>query len=193
MPAKSITAGAFTFTSVDIEGPVIVDTTIHEDERGYFTETYKRPDFVAGGIDAEFVQDNQSHSCRGVLRGLHFQVGHPQARLVRVLSGEIFDVAVDLRPDSPSYGRWHGVTLSRANHRQFFIPRGFAHGFLVLSESATIAYKCDEVYHPEDEAGYRWDDPSIGIEWPPLPGDEALDPTKLILSAKDQAYPPFVR
>ena len=148
-------------------------------------ETYKRPDFVAGGIDVDFVQDNQSSSVRGVLRGLHFQINHPQAKLVRVVEGEVFDVCVDLRAGSPTFGQWEGVVLSAENRRQFFIPRGFAHGFYVLSESAVFAYKCDDVYHPNDEGGIRWDDERIGVEWPLLEGCD------VILSDKDRRHPSF--
>ena len=137
----SVKHGNFTFTETSIEGVLVVDVTAYGDERGYFVETYKRPDFVAGGIDCEFVQDNQSSSVKGVLRGLHFQIEHPQSKLVRVVSGEVFDVAVDLRPDSPTYGKWEGAVLSAENRRQFFVPRGFAHGFLVLSD-ATSATTC---------------------------------------------------
>lgn len=144
--------------------------------------------FIASGIDCEFVQDNQSSSTRGVLRGLHFQIEHPQAKLVRV-SGKVFDVAVDLRKGSPTYGEWEGVVLSAENKRQFFIPRGFAHGFLVLSDTAEFCYKCDDVYHPNDEGGLMWNDPAIGIEWPALDGDAEFDPSKVILSDKDKLHP----
>lgn len=184
-----MTSGNFTFTKASIEGVVVVDAKAFGDERGYFMETYKRPDFVAGGIDVEFVQDNQSMSTRGVLRGLHFQIEHPQAKLVRVIAGAVFDVAVDLREDSPTFGKWEGVVLSAENRRQFFIPRGFAHGFLVLSDTAEFCYKCDDVYHPDDEGGLMWNDPAIGIEWPPLVGDAELDPAKLVLSEKDRRHP----
>ena len=129
------------------------------------------------------MQDNQSSSVKGVLRGLHFQIEHPQSKLVRVVSGEVFDVAVDLRPDSPTYGKWEGSVLSAENRRQFFVPRGFAHGFLVLSDVAEFCYKCDDVYHPNDEGGLMWNDPEIGIEWPILEGME------LVLSEKDKAHP----
>ena len=190
---NAVTSGNFTFTKTSIEGVVVVDVKSYGDARGYFMETYKRPDFVAGGIDAEFVQDNQSSSVRGVLRGLHFQIEHPQAKLVRVVRGTVFDVAVDLRPGSPTYGKWEGVVLSAENKRQFFIPRGFAHGFLVLSDEAEFCYKCDDVYHPGDEGGYMWNDPAFGIEWPPLMGDDVLDPNKLVLSDKDKVYAPFSR
>ncbi|WP_281654957.1 dTDP-4-dehydrorhamnose 3,5-epimerase [Eggerthella sinensis] len=179
----SVKHGNFTFTETSIEDVLIVDVTAYGDERGYFVETYKRPDFVAGGIGAEFVQDNQSSSTRGVLRGLHFQIEHPQSKLVRVVSGEVFDVAVDLRPGSVTYGKWEGVVLSAENRRQFFVPRGFAHGFLVLSDVAEFCYKCDDVYHPNDEGGLMWNDPEIGIAWPIPEGME------LVLSEKDQAHP----
>lgn len=185
----SVKHGNFTFTETSIEDVLIVDVTAYGDERGYFAETYKRPDFVAGGIDAEFVQDNQSFSTRGVLRGLHFQIEHPQSKLVRVVKGEVFDVAVDLRPGSATYGQWEGVVLSAENRRQFFVPRGFAHGFLVLSDVVEFCYKCDDVYHPGDEGGLMWDDPEIGIDWPPLRGDAEFDPSKIVLSKKDQCYP----
>ena len=173
--------GNFTFTGTDIEGVYIVDTKVFGDERGYFTETYKKTDFDEAGLKYEFVQDNQSRSKRGVLRGLHFQKEFPQAKLVRVIEGEVFDVAVDLRKGSPTYGTWAGIVLSEENHKQFMIPRGFAHGFLVLSEYATFCYKCDEVYHPEDEGGIIWNDPDIGIEWPFTEGIQ--------LSEKDTKHP----
>lgn len=184
-----IVSGNFTFTETSIEGVIVVDVKSYGDDRGYFMETYKKPDFVTGGIDADFVQDNQSSSVKGVLRGLHYQINHPQAKLVRVTNGEVFDVAVDLREGSHTYGKWEGVVLSAENRRQFFIPRGFAHGFLVLSDTAEFCYKCDDVYHPGDEGGLMWNDPAIGIEWPALQGDEAFDPAKLILSDKDKLYP----
>lgn len=186
---SQVTSGNFTFTKNAIEGIVIVDMKSYGDARGYFMETYKKPDFVAGGIDAEFVQDNQSASTKGVLRGLHFQINHPQAKLVRVVSGSVFDVAVDLRKGSPTWGKWEGVVLSAQNHRQLFIPRGFAHGFLVLSDYAEFCYKCDDVYHPNDEGGLMWNDPDIAIAWPALEGDETFDPEKLILSEKDRLHP----
>lgn len=184
-----VTSGNFTFTKTSIEGVTIVNVKSYGDERGYFMETYKRPDFVAGGITCDFVQDNQSFSTRGVLRGLHYQIEHPQSKLVRVIEGSVFDVAVDLRAGSPTYGAWEGVVLSAENRRQFFIPRGFAHGFLVLSDTATFCYKCDDVYHPNDEGGLMWNDPAIGIEWPALEGDAAFDVTKVILSEKDKVHP----
>lgn len=186
-----ITSGNFTFTQTSIEGVIIVDVKSYGDDRGYFMETYKRPDFVAGGINVDFVQDNQSASSKGVLRGLHFQINHPQSKLVRVVSGTVFDVAVDMREGSPTYGQWEGVVLSAENKRQFFIPRGFAHGFLVLSDHAEFCYKCDDIYHPNDEGGLMWNDPSIGVEWPAMDGDESFDESKLILSEKDTQHPPF--
>lgn len=187
-----ITSGNFTFTETSIEGVIVVDVKSYGDDRGYFMETYKKPDFVKGGIDVDFVQDNQSSSTKGVLRGLHFQINHPQSKLVRVVSGEVFDVAVDLREGSPTYGKWEGVILSAENKRQFFIPRGFAHGFLVLSDTAEFCYKCDDIYHPNDEGGLMWNDPAIGIEWPALQGDEEFDETKVILSEKDKVHSAFV-
>lgn len=186
-----ITSGNFTFTQTSIEGVTIVDVKSYGDDRGYFMETYKQPDFVAGGIDVDFVQDNQSSSVKGVLRGLHFQINHPQSKLVRVVSGEVFDVAVDLRPGSATYGKWEGVVLSAENKRQFFIPRGFAHGFLVLSDTAEFCYKCDDIYHPNDEGGLMWNDPEIGIVWPAMQGEEVFDESKIILSDKDKVHPAF--
>ena len=144
-------------------------------------ETYKEEDFFAAGLDYRFVQDNQSSSHKGVLRGLHFQKRFPQAKLVRVLRGEVFDVAVDLRKDSETYGQWVGVFLSDDNHRQFMIPRGFAHGFIVVSDHAEFAYKCDDKYHPEDEGGILWNDPEIGVEWPKV--------GEIFLSEKDKNNP----
>ena len=188
---NSVVSGNFTFTKTGIEGVTIIDVRHFPDERGFFMETYKRPDFVAGGIDCEFVQDNQSASTRGVLRGLHFQIQHPQSKLVRVVRGAVFDVAVDLRPGSATYGAWEGVVLSEENRRQFFIPQGFAHGFLVLSDYAEFCYKCDDVYHPNDEGGLMYNDPEIGIEWPALEGEEHFDASHIILSEKDKAHPPL--
>ena len=173
----------FTFTKTQIEGAIIIEPAVFGDERGYFMETYHEQEFAEGGITARFVQDNQSSSTKGVLRGLHFQKEYPQAKLVRVISGEVFDVAVDIRPNSPTYGKWTGVKLSAENKRQLFIPRGLAHGFLVLSETAEFAYKCDEFYHPEDEGGLAWDDPAVGIVWPL---DEGQAPS---MSDKDKNNP----
>ncbi len=179
-----IESGNFTFTQTAIEGVIVVDVKSYGDSRGYFMETYKRPDFVTGGIDVDFVQDNQSSSVKGVLRGLHFQKQHPQSKLVRVTRGEVFDVAVDLRPGSATYGKWEGVTLSAENHRQFFIPRNFAHGFLVLSDTAEFCYKCDDVYHPNDEGGLMYNDPTVGVMWPEVD-------VPLILSDKDKVNSSF--
>ena len=184
-----IQSGNFTFYVTSIEGVKVVDVKLYGDARGGFMETYREENFVAGGIDASFVQDNQSSSVQGVLRGLHFQIEHPQAKLVRVISGTVFDVAVDLREGSPTWGQWEGVVLSAENRRQFFVPRGFAHGFLVLSETAEFCYKCDDIYHPGDEDGIMWNDPELGIEWPAFLGEKTLDPAKVILSDKDKIHP----
>ncbi|MCI8333540.1 MAG: dTDP-4-dehydrorhamnose 3,5-epimerase [Lachnospiraceae bacterium] len=165
-----------------IEGLKIITPTVFGDKRGYFMETYNYNDFKEAGIDMEFVQDNQSASKRGVLRGLHFQNCHPQAKIVRVVSGEVFDVAVDLRKDSATYGQWYGVVLSAENKKQFFIPKNFAHGFLVLSEYAEFAYKCTDFYHANDEGGIAWNDTDIGVDWPIPEGME------LIISEKDQKW-----
>lgn len=173
--------GNFTFNETSIEGVYIIDIKKYGDNRGYFMETYKKADFDAAGLVYDFVQDNQSKSKAGVLRGLHFQKTFPQAKLVRVLEGEVFDVCVDLRANSPTYGKWEGVILSAEKGNQFMIPRGFAHGFVVLSETATFCYKCDELYHPEDEGGIMWNDPEIGIVWP-YSGE-------VILSEKDKLHP----
>ena len=149
-----------------IEGLCIIKPAVHGDNRGYFIETYNSRDMQEAGIDRVFVQDNQSCSTKGVLRGLHFQKNFPQAKLVRCIEGEVFDVCVDLRKNSSTYGKWEGVVLSAEKGNQFMIPRGFAHGFVVLSETATFCYKCDELYHPEDEGGIMWNDSEVGIEWP---------------------------
>lgn len=185
------TSGNFLFSQTSIDGVIIIDVKRHDDERGYFMETYRREDFEAGGVSCEFVQDNQSVSTRGVLRGLHFQVNFPQSKLVRVASGSVFDVAVDLREGSPTYGAWEGAILSAENSRQLFIPRGFAHGFLVLSDTAVFCYKCDDVYHANDEGGLMWNDPALGIRWPPLEGDTLFEESKIILSEKDRHHPLF--
>ncbi|AKL95224.1 dTDP-4-dehydrorhamnose 3,5-epimerase RfbC [Clostridium aceticum] len=158
--------GNFIFIETPIEGLYIIEQRLFEDSRGYFMETYNHKEFTKAGIDRIFVQDNQSKSQNGVLRGLHFQKKYPQGKLVRVIKGEVFDVAVDLRKTSKTLGQWYGCILNEENKRQFYIPEGFAHGFLVLSETAEFAYKCTEFYHPEDEEGIIWNDADIKIEWP---------------------------
>ena len=177
--------GKFNFIKTSIDGVMIIEPTAFGDSRGYFMETYQREDFIKGGITVEFVQDNQSMSTKGVLRGLHFQKQFPQSKLVRCIRGEVFDVAVDLREGSPTYGKWEGVLLSAENKRQFFIPKGFAHGFLVLSDAAEVVYKVDDFYHPNDEGGLMWNDPDIGVEWPIPEGFE------IKLSDKDKLHPAF--
>ena len=154
-----------------IEGLCVITPAVHGDVRGYFMETYSERDMREAGIDVRFVQDNQSMSVRGVLRGLHFQKQYPQTKLVRTVRGAVFDVAVDLRAKSETYGKWYGVTLSAENKKQFLIPKGFAHGFLVLSDEAEFCYKCDDFYHPNDEGGLAWNDPEIGVEWPDVKGE----------------------
>lgn len=182
-----------------IEGLCVITPTVHGDHRGYFMETYSQRDMAEVGIDVPFVQDNQSMSTKGVLRGLHFQKNFPQTKLVRAIRGSVFDVAVDLRPDSATYGKWYGVLLTEENKIQFLIPRGFAHGFLVLSDIAEFCYKCDDFYHPNDEGGLAWNDPAIGIQWPQVTGSYSgnasaegytlADGTPLNLSEKDQKWP----
>ena len=171
-----------TVTPCDIEGLYVIEPTVFKDERGYFVETYNQNDMKEAGLDMVFVQDNQSMSTRGVLRGLHFQKQFPQGKLVRVVRGKVFDVAVDLRSDSKTYGKWFGVELSAENMKQFYIPEGFAHGFLVLSDEAEFCYKCTDFYHPGDEGGLAWNDSEIGVEWPL---EEGVD---LIISEKDQKW-----
>lgn len=177
----SKTIGNFIFHKTSIDGVWKIDVKKFGDNRGYFMETYKDSDFFEAGITNKFIQDNQSKSKRGVLRGLHFQKTFPQAKLVRCIEGEVFDVCVDLRKDSPTYGKWEGVILSAEKGNQFMIPRGFAHGFVVLSETATFCYKCDEIYHPEDEGGIMWNDKEVGIEWPEV--------GEILLSEKDKSHP----
>ena len=160
--------GNLKVSQTGIEGLVIIEPVIYGDHRGYFMETWNQRDFENAGVQSVYVQDNQSRSFQGVLRGLHFQKKHPQGKLVRVLSGEVFDVAVDLRRDSVTFGKWKSVILSAENKKQFYIPEGLAHGFLVLSEAAEFFYKCTRYYAPEDEGGLAWNDPDIGIEWPKL-------------------------
>jgi dTDP-4-dehydrorhamnose 3,5-epimerase len=159
---------AFTFEKTKLPGVVIIQPQVFGDSRGYFMETYKKQPYAEAGIDKEFVQDNESSSTKGVLRGLHFQKNHTQGKLVRVTHGEVFDVAVDVRPGSETYGQWVGVTLSAAKKNMFYIPEGFAHGFLVLSDTAEFVYKCTDVYDPTSEGGVPWNDPTIAVEWPEL-------------------------
>ncbi len=177
--------GQITVTTCDIEGLKVIEPKVFGDERGYFYESYNYKDYAEAGITEEFVQDNQSASQKGVLRGLHFQKEFPQDKLVRVINGEVFDVAVDLREGSATYGQWYGVVLSAENKKQFFIPKNFAHGFLVLSDYAEFAYKCTDFYHPNDEGGLIWNDPDIGVEWP------ISQDMELILSDKDRKWPQF--
>lgn len=177
--------GKLQVTKCEIDGLYIIEPAVYGDERGYFTETFNQRDLAEHGLTMQFVQDNQSMSKRGVLRGLHFQRQHPQGKLVRVIQGAVFDVAVDIRPGSATLGKWFGVTLSKDNHRQFYISPGFAHGFYVLSETAEFCYKCTDFYAPEDEGGIAWNDADIGIQWPLAPDAEP------ILSAKDQKWPSF--
>jgi dTDP-4-dehydrorhamnose 3,5-epimerase len=166
-----------------IKGLYVIEPAVFGDNRGYFMETYNYNDFAAAGIDCKFVQDNQSASKKGVLRGLHFQINHPQDKLVRVIVGSVFDVAVDLRPGSETFGKWYGVELTAENKKQFFIPKNFAHGFLVLSDHAEFCYKVTDFYHPNDEGGIMWNDPDVGVQWPMPEGMTAGD---LILSEKDK-------
>ena len=162
-----------------IQGLMLIEPKVHGDERGYFMESYNYRDFAEAGIDCIFVQDNQSSSKKGVLRGLHYQIEHPQAKLVRVIRGEVFDVAVDLREGSATFGKWCGVRLSEENKKQFFVPAGFAHGYLVLSDYAEFCYKVTDFYHPGDEGGLLWNDPEIGIDWP-VPEGMSLNEIQLL-------------
>ena len=168
-----------------IQGLCVIEPTVHGDSRGYFMETYNENDMKEAGLDMVFVQDNQSCSTKGVLRGLHFQKEFPQGKLVRVIKGSVYDVAVDLRSDSETYGKYYGIELTEENKKQFYIPQGFAHGFLVLSDVAEFCYKCTDFYHPGDEGGMAWNDPEIGVEWPIEEGME------LIISEKDQKWGGF--
>lgn len=179
--------GQIKVTRLPIDGLCIIEPTVHGDARGYFMETYNQEDMRREGLNMVFVQDNQSMSRRGVLRGLHFQKQHPQGKLVRVIRGEVFDVAVDLRRSSATFGKWHGEVLTAENKKQFYLPPGFAHGFLVLSEEAEFCYKTTDFYHPEDEGGLMWNDPDIGVKWPT---DGISD---LLLSEKDKVNPSFAQ
>jgi len=174
--------GKIQVTKCEIEGLCVIEPQVCGDKRGYFMETYNQNDMKEAGLDMVFVQDNQSMSVKGVLRGLHFQKEHPQGKLVRVIRGRVFDVAVDLRKSSKTYGKWHGIELSAENKKQFYIPEGFAHGFLVLSDEAEFCYKVTDFYRPGDEGGMAWDDPDIGIKWPL---EEGMKP---ILSERDQHW-----
>lgn len=178
--------GKFNFIQTELPGVVIIEPTVFGDDRGYFMETYQIHDFAAAGIDRPFVQDNQSRSARGVLRGLHFQKRHTQGKLVRVTLGEVYDVAVDCRPHSATFGRWVGVTLSAENKKMLYIPEGFAHGFLVLSDVAEFTYKCTDVYDPASEGGIPYDDPTVGVQWPDCGCAHKT-------SAKDKTHEPFAR
>lgn len=190
--------GQIKVTNCPIEGLYIIEPAVHGDKRGYFMETYSQRDMAENGLNMVFVQDNQSMSTKGVLRGLHFQKEHPQGKLVRVIRGSVFDVAVDLRAGSKTYGQWFGVELTEENKKQFYISPGFAHGFLVLSDTAEFCYKCTDFYHPGDEGGLAWNDPKIGIRWPSVCGEYngtasaegygMLDGTPLSLSEKDQKW-----
>lgn len=190
--------GQIKVTKAPIEGLFVIEPTVHGDDRGYFMETYNQNDMRQAGLDLVFVQDNQSMSVKGVLRGLHFQKEHPQGKLVRVIKGRVYDVAVDLRAGSKTYGQWYGVELTEENKKQFYISPGFAHGFLVLSDTAEFCYKCTDFYHPGDEGGLAWNDPEIGICWPQLRGTypgsadasgyQLADGTPLNLSEKDQKW-----
>ncbi|MBE6733539.1 MAG: dTDP-4-dehydrorhamnose 3,5-epimerase [Ruminococcaceae bacterium] len=181
-----------------IEGLCVITPAVHGDNRGYFMETYSKRDMEEAGINIDFVQDNQSMSVKGVLRGLHFQINFPQTKLVRAIKGSVFDVAVDLRKDSKTFGKWYGVELTEENKKQFLIPKGFAHGFLVLSDTAEFCYKCDDFYHANDEGGLAWNDPEIDIKWPQVEGVyngtasaegyTLSDGTPLNLSEKDQKW-----
>ena len=174
--------GQITVTKCPIEGLYVIEPTLHGDARGYFIETYNKNDMAEAGLCMDFVQDNQSSSTKGVLRGLHFQKEYPQGKLVRVIRGRVFDVAVDLRSSSPTYGQWYGIELTEKNNKQFYISEGFAHGFLVLSDIAEFCYKCTDFYHPDDEGGIAYNDPAIGIDWP-------IDETvPLNLSDKDRKW-----
>ena len=190
--------GQIKVTKCPIDGRYIIEPAVHGDARGYFMETYSQRDMAEAGLDMVFVQDNQSMSVKGVLRGLHFQKEYPQGKLVRVIKGSVFDVAVDLRQGSETYGQWYGVELTEENKKQFYISEGFAHGFLVLSDTAEFCYKVTDFYHPGDEGGLAWNDPEIGIEWPQLVGEYTgsasaegytlADGTPLNLSDKDQKW-----
>ena len=172
----------FTIIPCPIDGLFEIQPKVFGDARGAFFEAWSERDFSAAGLSLKFVQDNQSRSVKGVLRGLHFQKTHPQGKLVRVIQGEVFDVAIDIRKGSHSFGKWHAVMLSGEKNNMFYIPEGFAHGFLVMSDTAVFTYKCTDFYHPEDEGGLMWNDPDINIAWPDLG-------VAFVLSEKDKKHP----
>ncbi len=177
--------GKIKLTPCGIEGMFVIEPQVFGDERGYFMETYNRRDMAEAGLDMVFVQDNQLLSKQGVLRGLHYQIHYPQGKLVRVIRGEIFDVGVDLRQGSPTYGKWHGEILCAENSKQLYIPEGFAHGFYVMSETAVVCFKCTELFHPGDDGGIRWNDPDLAVQWPLVEG------VPVLLSEKDRRQPFF--
>ncbi|MBR4036233.1 MAG: dTDP-4-dehydrorhamnose 3,5-epimerase [Oscillospiraceae bacterium] len=176
----------FEFIKNEIEGLVVIKPTVFGDDRGFFMETFHKDEFAAAGITREFVQDNHSKSSKGILRGLHFQTENTQGKLVRVIKGEVFDVAVDCRPGSKTFGQWYGVTLSEENKVQFYVPEGFAHGFLVLSDEAEFVYKCTDIYNPKAEGGVPYDDETIGVQWPQVD-------CEIKLSEKDKKHTPFAQ
>lgn len=182
MEGRGNNVGMLKVTECELEGLKIIEPQVFADDRGWFMESYRKEDYEKADICCEFVQDNRAYSKKGVLRGLHFQVKYPQDKLLSVLRGEIYDVAVDIRKDSKTYGKWFGIRLSDKNKKQVFITKGFAHGYLVLSEEAEILYKCSEIYHPEDEGGIAWDDPKLAIQWPISAQRE------LIISEKDRNW-----
>lgn len=182
MEGRGNNVGMLKVTECELGGLKIIEPKVFTDDRGWFMESYRKEDYEETGICCEFVQDNRAYSKQGVLRGMHFQVKHPQDKLLSVLRGEIYDVAVDIRKDSKTYGKWFGIRLSDENKKQVFIPKGFAHGYLVLSKEAEILYKCSETYHPEDEGGIAWDDPKLAIQWPISVQSE------LIISEKDRNW-----
>lgn len=178
--------GNFKFIQTEFPGLFVIEPTVFGDSRGFFMESYNSAEFQAAGLDVTFVQDNHSRSHKGVLRGMHFQIKHPQGKLVRIARGAVFDVVVDLRKGSPTFGKWFGIELSEENKKMLFIPRGFAQGFLILEDSTDLMYKCTDLYYPDDEGGFSWDDPEIGIQWPLGQVSDSL-----IFSEKDKQWPKF--
>lgn len=194
---REVNMGQIKVTECPIKGLYIIKPKVHRDERGYFMETYNKKDFEEAGLDMNFVQDNHSYSTKGVLRGMHFQKRHPQGKLVRVIRGAVFDVAVDIRTGSETFGQWYGIELSEENKKQFYIPEGFAHGFLALSHVAEMCYKCTDYYYPDDESGIAWNDPGVGIEWPGVNGEHSgsasaagymIHSKNLLINKKDSSY-----